>query len=423
MKIFELKKILKNDIYIYRNRIEALKEQIENLEKGIFDVENGKASSQAQKILYQKYRLRLTEYNLKEYLPTLKSDLFMMNTQLDVIINVLDSTIKAYQALHYHQIVSPNLMGFIKNRLLKENLDDVEIITTMEYIKIHNTKCHENKGRSLSSSDLYLVLNILDSSYEKIEIEPMSDEKLENNINSVLNAIESNPLSAVDDIVNLKHLTYDEQIYVWKRVLKHYQDEIYEIISLLKNKDFYFDITLLQTIKEEYKVLYQKYMFARNELDQIHLNKKANESIEPKKEEIVILENEDIQKLFYATNTEDPTKCYFMKDILDMREESYKTILDLIKTFKEGNNKNTKYLSTNSNFIELKSDQVRIVLKPLGNNNYSVQGVFIKKSDNDRYSYENLFHRPVAQINPEYSRQVEAYYIPFLEENKRKGSR
>ena len=106
-----------------------------------------------------------------------------------------------------------------------------------------------------------------------------------------------------------------------------------------------------------------------------------------------------------------------------MREEAYTTILDMIDTFKSGNNKDTKYLSTNSNFIELKNDQIRIVLKPLGNNNYSVQGAFIKKSDNDRMAYTNLFNRPTAIIDEDYSRQVEEYYTQYLQENGRKGSR
>ena len=108
---------------------------------------------------------------------------------------------------------------------------------------------------------------------------------------------------------------------------------------------------------------------------------------------------------------------------MNIREEAYETILDLIETFKQGNNVNTKYLSTNSNFIELKKDQIRIVLKPLGNNNYSVMGAFIKKSTNDIHLYQTMFNRPIADLDNIYKEKVEEYYEIFLEKNRRKGTR
>ena len=154
-------------------------------------------------------------------------------------------------------------MIFIKNRLLKEKLSDIDIIKTMEFIKIHNSKCHIDNSKSLSSSDLYLVLNMINSGYEEIKIEPIYSEKLENAIKSTINAIESNPISNVEDILHLDNLIFKEQEYVLKRVLKYYQDEIYALITLLKDKEAYFNISTLQSIKEEYKVLYQKYMFIR----------------------------------------------------------------------------------------------------------------------------------------------------------------
>ena len=157
-------------------------------------------------------------------------------------------------------------MIFIKNRLLKEKLSDIDIIKTMEFIKIHNSKCHINNFKSLSSSDLYLVLNMINSGYEEIKIEPIYSEKLENAIKSTINAIESN-------------LIFKEQEYVLKRVLKYYQDEIYALITLLKDKEAYFNISTLQSIKEEYKVLYQKYMFIRKKIDDIALNKKEIQNI------------------------------------------------------------------------------------------------------------------------------------------------
>ena len=279
MNLYNLKNLLREDIFDYRVRTSSLQEGKEILVEAIKDLENGKVSEIAKDLLYDKYRILLTPYNTKALLPTLKNDLFIVDTNLSILNNILTSTIKAYQALQFHKSVSPNLMIFIKNRLLKEKLSDIDIIKTMEFIKIHNSKCHIDNSKSLSSSDLYLVLNMINSGYEEIKIEPIYSEKLENAIKSTINAIESNPISNVEDILHLDNLIFKEQEYVLKRVLKYYQDEIYALITLLKDKEAYFNISTLQSIKEEYKVLYQKYMFIRKKLDDIALNKKEIQNI------------------------------------------------------------------------------------------------------------------------------------------------
>lgn len=279
MNLYNLKNLLREDIFAYRIRTSSLQEGKEILVEAIKDLENGKVSEIAKDLLYDKYRILLTPYNTKDLLPTLKNDLFIVDTNLSILNNILTSTIKAYQALQFHKSISPNLMIFIKNRLLKEKLSDIDIIKTMEFIKIHNSKCHINNFKSLSSSDLYLVLNMINSGYEEIKIEPIYSEKLENAIKSTINAIESNPISNVEDILHLDNLIFKEQEYVLKRVLKYYQDEIYALITLLKDKEAYFNISTLQSIKEEYKVLYQKYMFIRKKIDDIALNKKEIQNI------------------------------------------------------------------------------------------------------------------------------------------------
>lgn len=425
MNIYNLKKLLRQDIFDYRFRISSLIEEKSDLKEAIEDLEKNHITEKAKKLLYEKYRLLLNQYNIKEFLPTIKNDLFIVDTNLSIINNTLNTTINVYNALQFHQIVSPNLMDFIKNRLLKEKVNDVDIIKTMEFIKIHNSKCHEDQPSRISSADLYLVLNMLNGGYEEIKIEQVNNNKLEKVIKDTINALESNPISSIDDILHVSNLTTKEKEYVYKRILKYYQYEIYLLISALKDKDFYFNISILQTIKTEYKELYQKYMFIRNKLDELEKKEDRQDFKTEETKEETSIENSNMEEiyLYYSSNNLDADKCFFVKDLENMREESYSTVLDLIKEFKSGNTKNLKYLSTNSNFMELKEDQVRIVLKPLGNKNYSVMGAFIKKSDNDRPTYENLFKRPVAKIDPEYSLQVENYYITFLEENKRKGSR
>ena len=57
---------------------------------------------------------------------------------------------------------------------------------------------------------------MINSGYEEIKIEPIYSEKLENAIKSTINAIESNPISNVEDILHLDNLIFKEQEYVLK---------------------------------------------------------------------------------------------------------------------------------------------------------------------------------------------------------------
>ena len=57
----------------------------------------------------------------------------------------------------------------------------------------------------------------------------------------------------------------------------------------------------------------------------------------------------------------------------------------------------------------------------MGNNNYSVIGTFIKKSDNLMTMYKKMYDRPLAKINDEYSEEVETAYTNYILENSRKG--
>lgn len=48
--------------------------------------------------------------------------------------------------------------------------------------------------------------------------------------------------------------------------------------------------------------------------------------------------------------------------------------------------------------MELKDDQVRIVMKHTTNNIYCIMGVFTKKANNDRKMYRTMCNRTVTDI-------------------------
>ena len=59
----------------------------------------------------------------------------------------------------------------------------------------------------------------------------------------------------------------------------------------------------------------------------------------------------------------------------------------------------------------------------MGEDAATILGVFIKKDDNDPLMYRKILARPIAEINDDYSIQVEDFYKKYIEENSRKGTR
>ena len=107
-----------------------------------------------------------------------------------------------------------------------------------------------------------------------------------------------------------------------------------------------------------------------------------------------------------------------------IRETSYSTILELLENFKfHPELVHVKRLKNCNGCLEIKKDQIRIILKRIKDNCYSVLGVFIKKSMNDITSYKKISNRIEALINDDYSASVEEYYKEYILNNGRKGSR
>lgn len=158
MLLKDLEKLLKIDIANLSFKSFGLEERVWSYKKAIESLEKKDITKNATRLLYDHHRLIITPYNIKEMIDVLKNDLFILETELNIIKKNLELSKTIYNALVYRQIISPSLMNFLKNRLLKENIDDITLIKTMEYIKIHNTQAHSEKANSISSKELYLIL-------------------------------------------------------------------------------------------------------------------------------------------------------------------------------------------------------------------------------------------------------------------------
>ena len=401
--------------------ITFLTEELNTYENAINDLETGYLSKLCQKLLYDKYRIYLTKGNSEKMLKTLKTDLFVIKEKLTILKRKKNLSLAVYNSLTYRQLVKPNIMSFIRDELENYGLKDVEIMKINEKIKIHNSNIMRYQKNSLRSDDFALILEMLNhgiESYPKVLVDK-SDE-LDIVASKLKKVIDSDPLSLIKDNLELEamyqNIYNEEEIkYLYTELLRHCQNRLFDLIQVLKNKEYYYDIEVLQVIKTDYKVLMEKILYLREKLNILSLDKDElmEETIE-----------EDINKLYYSSNSLEPNKCYFLKDIESIREESLERIADLLTSFKKGDNLNIKALySKTGNFIEIKDDQIRIILQPINNHLYSMMGVFIKKSDNLRETYRNIFNRPLAEVNDEYSLLVEEIFKDYVKENARKGRR
>ena len=117
--------------------------------------------------------------------------------------------------------------------------------------------------------------------------------------------------------------------------------------------------------------------------------------------------------------------------------EYYERVYELINGFKKNTLRRKEVASFTSvdrsmaSFFELRDDQIRIIFYSLGNNNYVIVGVLVKKKDNDLNAYNKMANRNKnIDISDEEkyqkellkAKEVEKRYLRFIEENKRKGT-
>lgn len=142
------------------------------------------------------------------------------------------------------------------------------------------------------------------------------------------------------------------------------------------------------------------------------------------------------KKLIYARSDINISKTKLISDMSDIPNEYYSIVLDLLETFKKGaiGRKEITVLTNHEKFkghIELRRDQVRIILRHIKDDIYVVLGVFAKKADKDMTMYGNIINRSNPKIETEkdilvqleLSKQTEDELEKIVKEKARKNSR
>lgn len=266
MHLIDVQNLFYNDNLYYKSEINYLNKQIELYKRALSDLENKKVSQIVKDLIYEKYHISNNK-NIDVLHGILKNDLFTLEKRLELINKKYSMSLSIYNAIKYRQTITPDMIAAIKEKLIEEKVKDVDLIKIMELINVRNGHVLVNEEKAIFSEDLFLVLNMLNSGFEEIDVTMNTDESLDEEITKIINELDSTNITTLD----LSKYKKEEQIYIYKRLLVFYQDKIYNLIEVLKNKEYYFDIELLQQIKDEYKETYAIYIFIRNELDALNL--------------------------------------------------------------------------------------------------------------------------------------------------------
>ncbi len=413
MTIEELEKLLANDIEDYQIKKANLENRSIFLIRVINDLSENRISKRAKSYFMDNYKMEVTKYNRLEFLRIARSDIRVQTLKYELLKENLNCSLKAYNEIHFNQIITPSSIVYIEKRLI--DLKAKDLIALIELIKIRNSKKAVQNG-AMKRDDLFLILNIINQGYEEIIIDEINP-KIDNELISFIKNLEENGIGSLETLINLKLYENEDKIYLYKSILKYYQNKIYELCSILNDKNFYFNISILAELKEDYKKHLAKYLLIRNKLNEL-------ESVKEQEEEDLEIAISEENKLYYSSLSDSPEKCYFIRDLTLIRETSYSTILELLENFKfHPELVHVKRLKNCNGCLEIKKDQIRIILKRIKDNCFSVLGVFIKKSMNDITSYKKISNRIEALINDDYSASVEEYYKEYILNNARKGSR
>lgn len=406
-------------------------------------------SSKVNQIVYQLVRLS-NNLELKTY----------YDDNLKKLDEIINKVVDEYEILKAKSVVYKEEVKEIKNKVskyrnilyrlnakvylsefhineVKKLLTELEYskeqqIILLEFINHHNIHCKDKNWRAS-----FTTIRMMESDFELYDVNELVDNDIKNKIdswsNSVFESILSdsniNLLEFIDDMTSW--MDKDLKEYAIKKVLNKFLNVLNECKENMLEENNYDDVEIRKIIILEYNSYYYKYL---------NLKKYYNEKIMGELDEIpdILDENpEDIEEknhLFFAMTNE---KSYVEKDILSIPEEYYERVRKLLEGFRFETltEHNIETFASNSRlkgYRKLKEDQIRIVYRPLNNNNFLVLGIMLKKSDRANREYLRVITRDYnydisdeKTYNEKFDESHEIYtnLIEYIDSNSRKGNR
>lgn len=377
------------------------------------------------------YLLELYESNLdikseyKSFLTRITSDYKDLLTEIESLKNRLDRNRYAFDnarkarlslqhklPIELNEHMTNDIKRIISYYELSGELSSKEALMCINDLEYYNRNIASNKKKDIyeieyEEGTYEEIPNILNSGYEIFELPEVNQDRvvsLDKYVKEIIEIINYTDKDKVIELIeNYRNygLEESEYNYIITKILNSYNEELITYYELLLDRDIFYDKKNRNEIIKSYYQCLNKYLLLRAYYDDM-INIDIEEDITTNEEE----EIRDIKRLIYSSSLANPTKARILKDMESIPNEYYSTVLSLLTSFKNGTiaKNEVKCLTNNKRmvlFMELKSDQVRIVIKHVKDNIYNVVGVFAKKSDNDMTMYRTMRNRLIPDTSSE----------------------
>lgn len=334
------------------------------------------------------------------------------------------------------------ISDFIKTNINKymesTKKSDQYKIAINEKIRLHNQKINGRKSISYieqAINDDTIIYDITQEEERKFDslLNGIAVSYAGNIINCSKEELDSLPkiLEEIDSGYTTEQLNY-----FYKKILNIIVSELTSYKDRLANFSIYQDIDYRNLCIMEYNSLYGKYQFVKNYyeelIDIIELdNEEEQNIIEEDTDNKSITQNISKSNIIFLTDSDGTP--LIQKDLDDIVPEYYGTIKELLVSKTDGTispKKEEKMSSSNRKFkdvFKLKHDQVRILCKPLGDNNFLVMGAIEVKKMKKKREYETVVRRynksnfdenVTAEMIENHKKMLDDL-INYLEKNKR----
>ena len=392
---FLISEIYKDDVYLneFYNIIQNLGETKENRDRFRYLRKSIYKDSKEIETKMEELKVRLFR---NRYIPSSAK-----RVKLCLIHNI---------PLNQNKYDIPNIKRILNYFEASGTISNKEELLLINELELYNRRITSEKNQDKDEQEYAdgfynEVPNIIYAGFQEHDVIEVNDDRkpmLDKFVKELLNYVEYLDKDDIIDNIERYHnfnLDDNEFNYIIVSILNKYLDDLLTLYQLLIDKDVYMNRKdRLDVVKSYYRVL-DRYTYLLKYYNDIS-------SYEPEESEEIdepSCKDEEKKELIYS-HSSNSDKIKIISDMKDVPFEYYKTVSELIDNFINNkiSKKEIKFLNNNGHltqFIELKNDQVRIVLKHIKDNIYCVMGVGVKKSDNDITMYRTLANRPIPNIS------------------------
>jgi hypothetical protein len=373
--------------------------------------------------------LKMQLENNKNYVKSAKRAI--RHIQLKTRIGISEST--KYDVI--------NVITILKYAKMSGKINSRDLVTLSDAIYNYNAsitinKYPNNKGNEDLEFKLNKISNILNGGfevYDKIDVLPDKEPNLLSISESMYTSLTASTNNFSFDDYEALNLPQNEYNFVLITTLNKLIDELFSYYKFLTDGELYFDKNAREEIIINYYKYLKDYLKIRKYYDELNSIKEDSYTEESSKEEENKTEEKNI--LIYSKTNFVPEKVKIISDLKEVPFEYYDTIINLLENFKSkklGGTDSEKIIHTKKEtYIELRDDQIRIIMQHVKENIYVVFGLFVKKANNDRKSYFTITNRIIPDISsPEklndeitFSKSFENKLKEQLSEKSRKRTR